>query len=96
MPGVVRTNLDSHQGHSGNRLPFHRTHYSSGSPNVFANKEQVVRQGDGCMCGDPATGGSTKVFVNNKPAHRSGDATGGHGGWSPNSASSGSNNVIIG
>ena len=96
MPGIVRVNLDSHQGHSGNRLPYHRTYYSSGSPNVFANNEKAVRKGDGCLCGDPATGGSTTVFINNKPAHRQGDATGGHGGYNPNSAASGSTTVVIG
>lgn len=96
MPGIVRANADSHQGHSGNRQPFHKTYYSGGSPNVYANNEKVVRKGDSCLCGDPATAGSGTVFVNNQPAHRQGDSTGGHGGWVPNSAASGSANVIVG
>jgi uncharacterized Zn-binding protein involved in type VI secretion len=94
MPGIVRTNADSHQGHSGFRVPFHKTYYTGGSPDVFVNNEHAVRQGDSTVCGDGAQGGSGSVFVNNKPVHRAGDGTTGHGNWTPNSAASGSDNVI--
>ena len=47
-------------------------------------------------CGDPATGGSSTVFVNGKGVHRQGDATGGHGSWIPNASASGSSNVFAG
>ena len=51
---------------------------------------------DSTSCGDPATGGSGTVFVNNKPVHRKGDATGGHGSWVPNSSAEGSPDVFAG
>ena len=97
MPGIVRTNADAHQGHSGGpREPYHKTYYASGSGNVFVNNQSAVRIGDRTACGDPATGGSSNVFVNDKAVHRIGDATGGHGGWRPNAASTGSSNVFAG
>ena len=95
MPGIVRTNVDAHQGHAGGRRePYHKTYYASGSDNVFVNNQSAVRTGDRTACGDPATGGSSTVFVNEKAVHRIGDATGGHGGWRPNAASTGSSDVI--
>lgn len=95
MTGIVRTNVDGHQGHSGRKVPFHKTYYVSGSGNVYANNEQVVRKGDSLACGDRAVGASSNVFANNVPVHRSGDATSGHGNWVPNSAASGSGNVFV-
>jgi len=94
MPGVVRVGDDQHQGHAGPKVPFHKTSYGSGSPNVFTNNDATVRIGDTCACGDPAAAGSGTVFVNNIPVHRQGDATGGHGPWVPNAAATGSPNVF--
>lgn len=94
MTGVVRTNADAHQGHAGPKVPFHKTSYASGSGNVFANNEAVVRKGDSLACGDSAVGASSNVFANNKPVHRQGDATSGHGRWVPNAAATGSTNVF--
>jgi len=96
MPGAVRTNLDIHVGHaSPTPNPFHQTAYASGSPDVFVNNEKVVRIGDVTYCGDPAVGASPNVFANNIAIHRQFDATGGHGSWVPNSAATGSTDVII-
>jgi uncharacterized Zn-binding protein involved in type VI secretion len=94
MPGIVRTNADSHNGHSGNRVPFHKTYYAAGSPNVFVNNESAIRKGDTTACGDGATGASPTVFINNRAVHRAGDATTGHGNWVPNAAATGSPNVF--
>ena len=94
MPGIVRVNADSHQGHSGHRVPFHKTFYSTGSPNVFINNEKVVRVGDQCACGDHAVGSSSNVYVNGILVHRLGDATSGHGNWVPNAAATASSNVF--
>jgi uncharacterized Zn-binding protein involved in type VI secretion len=94
MPGIVRANADSHNGHSGYRVPFHKTYYASGSPNVFVNNESAIRKGDTTVCGDGASGASGTVFINNKPVHRAGDGTTGHGNWVPNAASTGSTNVF--
>lgn len=98
MPGIVRANSDAHQGHSGtsNRTPYHKTYYANGSANVFVNGQPAVLKGNTTACGDPATAGSTTVFINNKAVHRAGDATGGHGEWRPNSASTGSPDVSAG
>lgn len=96
MTGLVRANADAHQGHSGYKVPFHKTYYKNGSPNVSVNNEPAIRKDDATLCGDVALGGSQTVFINNKPAHRQGDATTGHGNWVPNSASTGSPNVIAG
>ena len=97
MPAVTRVGLDSHVGHaSPTPNPFHQTAYASGSPNVNTNSAATVRIGDSTSCGDPATGGSTTVFVNGKGVHRQGDATGGHGSWIPNASASGSSNVFAG
>jgi len=93
MPAIVRANADAHSGHSGYRVPFHKTYYTGGSGNVFINGEPVILKGNKCLCGDPAVGASGSVFVNGVPVHRKGDATGGHGNWVPNSASTGSPNV---
>ena len=94
MPEVVRTNVDKHKGHaSPTPNPFHQEAYTVGSPDVFTNNENTVRIGDTTKCGDPATGGSLSVWINNIPVHRKDDATGGHGSWVANAAASGSNNV---
>ena len=95
MPEVVRTNVDVHEGHaSPSPGPYHQTSYNEGSPNVFTNNEATVRVGDTTVCGDPADAGSDTVFVNSIPVHRKGDATGGHGSWVPNAASTGSPDVF--
>ena len=95
MPGIVRTNVDTHVGHSGYRSPYHKTYYASGSGNVYANNEQVVRKNDSLACGDKALGTSSNVYANNILVHRQGDATTGHGNWTPNSAATGSTNVFV-
>lgn len=96
MPGQVRTNKDLHVGHaSPSPNPFHQTPYASGSPDVYANDENVVRIGDPTYCGDPAASGSPNVFANNIPVHRQYDATAGHGSWVPNAALTGSTDVIV-
>lgn len=95
MPGIVRVDLDEHAGHeSTSPAPFHKTKYAEGSATVFIDTKRVVRQGDKTYCGDPATGASGTVFVDGKPVHRKGDATGGHGSWVENSASTGSGAVF--
>lgn len=94
MPGIVRTNKDTHTGHSGNRVPYHKTFYATGSPNVFANNEPVVRKGDSLGCGDRAIGSSSNVYVNNRLVHRKDDATSGHGNWVPCQAETGSTDVF--
>lgn len=94
MPAIVRANADSHAGHAGFRVPFHKTYYTGGSGNVFVNGEPVILKGNTCLCGDPAVGTSPTVFVNGVAVHRIGDSTGGHGNWVPNYASSGSPNVF--
>ena len=95
MPGVVRSSTDKHVGHaSPTPNPFHQTAYTGGSPDVIVNTKSAIRVGDATSCGDPATGGSPTVVVNTKKVHRQGDATGGHGSWIPNSAASGSADVI--
>ena len=97
MPEVTRVNKDKHVGHaSPTPNPFHQTAYAVGSENVLTNSEKTVRIGDTTSCGDPATGGSTTVFVNGIGVHRKGDATGGHGSWIPNASASGSDNVFAG
>lgn len=95
MPGIVRSQIDSHIGHaSPTPSPFHQTAYKGGSTNVFVNGRRVIRIGDKTGCGDAATTGSANVYVNGIPVHRKGDATSGHGSWVPNKAASGSGNVI--
>ena len=97
MPAVTRVGLDSHVGHaSPTPNPFHQTAYASGSPNVNTNSAATVRIGDATSCGDPATEGSGTVKVNGIGVHRKGDATGGHGSWVANAASTGSSNVNAG
>ena len=97
MPAVCRVELDKHIGHASDTPnPFHSTAYDEGSPDVYTNSKKTVRIGDKTICKDPATGGSTTVFVNNIGVHRTGDATGGHGSWVPNSAATGSDNVFAG
>ena len=94
---VTRVELDKHIGHaSPTPNPFHSTPYVEGSPDVFTNSKKTVRIGDKTSCTDPATGGSSTVFVNGLGVHRKGDATGGHESWVPNASSSGSDNVFAG
>ena len=94
MPAIVRANADSPAGHAGYRVPYHKTYYTGGSGNVFANGESIILRGNTCLCGDTAVGASGNVFVNGIAVHRLGDATGGHGNWVPNSAATGSPNVF--
>lgn len=97
MPRVCRVDVDLHVGHaSPTPNPFHRTAYAQGSSDVKTNDQKTVRIGDKTYCGDPAKAGSGSVFVNGIPVHRLDDATGGHGSWVPNKASSGSPDVIAG
>ena len=97
MPEVTRLD-DKHVGHaSPTPNPFHQTAYVGGSGNVFANGKNVMRANqDSTSCGDPATVGSATVFVNNKPVHRKGDATGGHGSFVANASAEGSSDVFAG
>ena len=95
MPAISRVGLDQHVGHaSPTPNPFHQTPYATGSGNVFTNSKKTVRVGDTTECGDPATEGSTNVFVNGLGVHRKDDATGGHGSWVANKSNSGSPNVF--
>lgn len=94
MTGIVRV-YDTHVGHAGSGVPYHKTFYNQGSPDVFADNRKVVRKGDKCICGDPAVGASPNVFANNKPVHRKGDSTGGHGNWIPNAAQTASGDVLV-
>ena len=97
MPACVRSGLDTHVGHaSPTPNPFHKTAYTGGSPNVSINSKPSIRVTDKTSCGDPATEGSLTVKVNGLAIHRVGDATGGHGSWVPNAASTGSSNVFAG
>jgi|TARA_R110001592_G_scaffold86120_1_gene254186 uncharacterized Zn-binding protein involved in type VI secretion len=94
---VTRVGLDKHIGHlSPTPNPFHQTAYAEGSPDVFTNGAKTVRIGDKTSCTDPATGGSSTVFVNGKGVHRKGDATGGHASFVPNASNSGSGDVFAG
>ena len=95
MTGIVRDNVDTHEGHDGPNAPYHKTYYNTGSPNVFANNEKVVRKGDKTLCGDAAVGASSNVFANGIALHRNGDATSGHGNWQPSKAISGSPYVFV-
>jgi len=95
MPAIVRKNADKHIGHaSATPNPFHKTSYAQGSSNVFVNNNSAVRVGDKTACGDPASVGSPKVYVNGIKVHRKGDSTGGHASWVPNAAATGSPNVF--
>ena len=95
VPGVVRMNVDRHVGHASvTPNPFHQTNYVEGSSDVFVNGSGVVRKGDKTACGDPAVGTSPNVKVNGILVHRLNDATGGHGSWVPNSATTSSGDVI--
>lgn len=97
MPEVTRVLVDKHVGHASRTPnPFHRTAYSTGSPDVKTNGYKTVRVGDVTFCGDPAVVGSSSVKVNGKKVHRKGDGTGGHGSWVPNESSQGSPDVIAG
>ena len=97
MAAVTRVGLDKHIGHaSPTPNPFHSTAYAEGSPDVFTNGAKTVRIGDKTSCTDPATGGSSTVFVNGIGVHRKGDGTGGHGSWVANLSASGSGNVFAG
>ena len=95
MPGIVRVGLDTHVGHaSPTPNPFHQTAYATGASKVFINGAKVVRIGDTTSCGDPAAAGSSDVFAEGIGVHRIGDATAGHGSFVPNSAASGSDDVL--
>lgn len=95
MPGVVRTNKDSHVGHaSPTPAPKHKTAYASGASKVFVEDEKVVREGDKTYCGDPAVGKSPNVWAEDKQVHRKDDATGGHGSFVANKAETGSTTVF--
>lgn len=83
-------------GHAGPLVPFHKTAYSTGSPDVYVNGAKAVRVTDVTSCGDPAIKGSSTVYINGKPVHRKGDATAGHAPWVPNAAETGSENVYAG
>jgi len=93
MTGLVRANIDTHNGHAGYRSPYHKTYYNTGSPNVFVNGEPAVREGDTLACGDRAAAGSPNIRINGKAAHRVLDPTTGHGTWEPSFAATGSPNV---
>jgi len=96
MPGIVRANADKHVGHaSPSPNPFHQTAYAEPGIKVFANGEQVIRQGDKTKCGDPAVGSAANVYAEGKLVHLKGDATGGHESWVPNKAASGSSDVLV-
>jgi uncharacterized Zn-binding protein involved in type VI secretion len=95
MAEVVRANVDTHEGHdSDSPAPFHKTAYKEPGIKVFANGEQVIREGDTTDCGDPAVGNISTVFANGKPLHLKGHATGGHGSFVANKAKTGSPNVF--
>jgi uncharacterized Zn-binding protein involved in type VI secretion len=97
MPGIARKGVDTHIGHASTTFnPFHKTPYTTaGQTKVKVNGSlAVVAQGGRTACGDPAVGGSTHVTIQGRPAHRIGDATGGHGSWFANACASGSGNVI--
>ena len=95
MPGAVRQG-DAHVGHaSGTPNPFHRTTYVSGQSTVYVNGRLVIRKTDKTSCGDPAFGCSGNVYAEEKPIHRLGDSTSGHGTWVPNAAAQASSDVIV-
>lgn len=98
MPEVTRVTLDKHVGHDCPSVPepFHKFAYKTGSTDVLTNGQKTVRIGDTTECGDPATAGSSSVFVNGIAVHRKGDATGGHGCFVPNKSESGAADVIAG
>ena len=95
MAEVVRANVDTHEGHDSNSpAPFHKTAYKEPGIKVFANGEQVIREGDTTDCGDPAVGNISTVFAEGKPLHLKNHATGGHGSFGANKAKTGSPNVF--
>lgn len=98
MPEVCRAGSDSHNGHaSSTPNPYHRTNYVAGlNSKVFVEGDLAIVIGDSTGCGDPAVGGSSKVFIGGIGVHRKGDATGGHGSWVPNAAATGSSKVSAG
>jgi uncharacterized Zn-binding protein involved in type VI secretion len=97
MAGIVRANVDKHVGHaSPTPNPFHQTAYAEPGVKVFIDGEQVIRKGDKTICGDPAVGSASNVYVEGKLVHLEGDATGGHESWVPNRAASGSSTVFVG
>lgn len=95
MPGVVRVDLDKHNGHaSPTPSPFHRSAYKNANQSkVYAHGKLVVVKGGSTTCGDPADGASEKVFAMGIGVHRKTDATSGHGSFVPNAAATGSNKV---
>lgn len=97
MPGIVREKVDKHIGHaSPTPNPFHQTSYvASTQSSVYVNGELAIVDGDKTACGDPAIEFSPNVYIEGKPVHRQGDATGGHGSWVPNAALTGSTDVFV-
>ena len=96
MPRITVAGM-YHIGHaSPTPNPFHRTPYQAGQDKVWANSREVIRIGDATACGDPATGGSSKVKAVGSFVHRFGDATGGHGSWPGNSSGGGVFKVNVG
>ena len=94
MAEVVRANVDTHEGHdSDSPAPFHKTAYKEPGIKVFANGEQLIREGDTTDCGDPAVGNISTVFAGGKPLHLKNHATGGHGSFGANKAKTGSPDV---
>jgi uncharacterized Zn-binding protein involved in type VI secretion len=65
----------------------------------FLRKRRLVmpaqgRIGDPFTCGDHIATGSPNVFVNGLPMARNGDATTGHGCWTPNKLIQGASTVF--
>tara|TARA_B110000459_G_scaffold123659_1_gene136009 strand:+ start:360 stop:650 length:291 start_codon:yes stop_codon:yes gene_type:complete len=96
MPGIVRANVDTHEGHDAPRNPFHKTAYKEPDIKVFANGQQVIREGDTTDCGDKAVGNVSTVFAGGKPVHCIDHATSGHGKFGANKAKTGSGDVNAG
>ena len=97
MAEVVRANVDTHEGHdSDSPAPFHKTAYKEPGIKVFANGEQLIREGDTTDCGDKAVGNVSTVFAGGKPVHCIDHATSGHGKFGANKAKTGSGDVNAG
>ena len=67
MAAVTRVGVDKHIGHeSPTPNPFHQNLYATGSTDVITNDQNTVRIGDTTSCGDPAVGGSSNVYINDR------------------------------